>query len=352
MSACEKLAGSGGGAALQRDDQGASTKSLAARCPRQATETEQKPAGAAPVLDGLEAAGGTSVEGDPALLSRTQEGRAFQQRGVLELFAKRGALRHAGVPEEAKAEAAVATQPQLRTASGARRFPRWQVHRGFLDDGQQVENTLGALQAAKAQGQGMVEIDVRLSHDRVAVVFHDRDLKRLHGVDRAVAEATAEELQAYDIPTLLDVLRDPGVTEFINAELKPASPDDALLEQAVIEAIAEAGAEDRVLLSSFDPVALGRAAALAPQLPRALLTAKGEQESDAQFIARIQRPLRQAQTDVLSLYHATVSPSLAQALAAHGLRFMVWTVNDPARARALLELGAVGVISDNVEQPG
>ena len=61
------------------------------------------------------------------------------------------------------------------------------AHRGLWSAGDAVENSLAAFEKACRMGYG-VELDVRLSSDGEAMVFHDETLKRLAGLDTAVAE--------------------------------------------------------------------------------------------------------------------------------------------------------------------
>ena len=87
------------------------------------------------------------------------------------------------------------------------------AHRG-LHDGQNPENSLAAFAAAVEAGYG-IELDVQLSRDGVAMVFHDATLARVCGREGRVADYTAAELQRFalcgkemhTIPTFEQVLR-------------------------------------------------------------------------------------------------------------------------------------------------
>ena len=87
------------------------------------------------------------------------------------------------------------------------------AHRGLFAADQSVpENSLPAFRAAVEAGYG-IELDVQLSKDKVVVVFHDDDLKRVCGVDARVDSLTFDELQQLAllntterIPTFSDVL--------------------------------------------------------------------------------------------------------------------------------------------------
>jgi glycerophosphoryl diester phosphodiesterase len=78
------------------------------------------------------------------------------------------------------------------------------AHRG-LHGGNLVENSGGAIAAAVARGYG-IELDVQLSRDGVAMVFHDYELDRLTLEQGALAERSAAELQALRLYVGNDVM--------------------------------------------------------------------------------------------------------------------------------------------------
>ena len=71
-------------------------------------------------------------------------------------------------------------------------IPQLVAHRGYPRH--YPENTLIGLEAAIDAGARFIEVDVQLSRDRVPLLFHDRDLKRLCGVDGKIHEYRYEEL--------------------------------------------------------------------------------------------------------------------------------------------------------------
>lgn len=89
------------------------------------------------------------------------------------------------------------------------------AHRGFHDNATEApENTLAAFKKAVDAGYG-IELDIQLTKDRVPVVVHDFNLKRVAGADVRVDSLTLEELQQnytiYNsqehVPTLESVLK-------------------------------------------------------------------------------------------------------------------------------------------------
>jgi glycerophosphoryl diester phosphodiesterase len=119
------------------------------------------------------------------------------------------------------------------------------AHRGLWSPEGPPENSLGAFQAACAAGYG-IELDVQLSADGEAVVFHDTRLGRMTGAegkvrDRSAAELAELRLAGTDekIPTLLETLAVVGHRAMVHVELKTPYGDVGPLEQRVHEVIAD-----------------------------------------------------------------------------------------------------------------
>jgi glycerophosphoryl diester phosphodiesterase len=111
------------------------------------------------------------------------------------------------------------------------------AHRG-LHDAARPENSLAAFEAS-AQAGHPIELDVHLTADGHAVVFHDDDLPRMTGRPGRVADATLAELRALPlldtderIPSLDDVLALVHGRVPVLVELKARAPYGPL-EQAV-----------------------------------------------------------------------------------------------------------------------
>jgi glycerophosphoryl diester phosphodiesterase len=85
-------------------------------------------------------------------------------------------------------------------------FPMFAVeiiaHRGASWDA--PENTLAAMKLAWEQGADCIELDLHLSGDGRLAVIHDRDTKRIGGVDRKVADQTFAGLRRLDSYTVND----------------------------------------------------------------------------------------------------------------------------------------------------
>ncbi len=143
------------------------------------------------------------------------------------------------------------------------------------------ENSRAAIRAAIAAGFA-IEIDLQLSSDDVAMVFHDYDLDRLTDETGAVRLRRAEELGrialkgggAETIPTLGEVLDLVGGQAPLLIELKDQDggmgPDIGALEAATVAALRDY--QGPVAVMSFNPHSVAELARLAPDLPRGLVT--------------------------------------------------------------------------------
>lgn len=93
-------------------------------------------------------------------------------------------------------------------------FGKYIAHRGLHNIDKGIpENSLSAFKNACKKGLA-IELDVRLTKDGRVVVFHDKSLKRMCGVDSEISEFTYEQLLAFKlkdtdekIPLLSQVLK-------------------------------------------------------------------------------------------------------------------------------------------------
>ena len=119
------------------------------------------------------------------------------------------------------------------------------AHRGLWSPDGPPENSLSAFQAACAAGYG-IELDVQLSADREAVVFHDETLERMTGRPGRVRDLSAADLADLrlkgsdeKIPTLLETLAIVGHRAMVHVELKTPPGEVGPLERRVHEVIAD-----------------------------------------------------------------------------------------------------------------
>ena len=217
------------------------------------------------------------------------------------------------------------------------------------------ENTLASFDAALRRGAIYLETDVHASLDGVAMIAHDPSLLRVAGIDAEVADMTTDELQKVDLgdghrmPTLVDALRAFPQARF-NIDVKSQRAG-----VAIARAVIEAGAADRVLVTSFS--AARRAAAVgllpgvansasAPRFVAILALAKlgilGLAPWAIGGVDAVQVPPRRGRLSI-------ATPRVVRALHRRGVEMHVWTVNDPDEMRRLLALGVDGIVTDRCD---
>ena len=149
------------------------------------------------------------------------------------------------------------------------------AHRGYFDNENGIpENSLAAFQKAIDAGVG-IELDVALSSDGVAMVFHDKNLERLCGVDGNIWEYTSAELKQmklldtdYTIPTLEQALQLISGKVPLIIEHKMDLVDTAVCEKSY-ELLKDYNG--KWCMKSFDPRALMWYKSNAPQVVRGQL---------------------------------------------------------------------------------
>ncbi|MEL6643060.1 MAG: glycerophosphodiester phosphodiesterase family protein [Pseudomonadota bacterium] len=155
------------------------------------------------------------------------------------------------------------------------------AHRALHDGtGACPENSLPAIRAACAIGYG-IEVDVQLSSDGRAMVFHDHDLERLTGGAGPVRAQTSAALQdarllggTAQVPTLAACLDEIAGRVPLLIEIKDQDgglgPDIGALEEAVARDIA--WYDGPLAVMSFNPHSTAAMRDLAPDVCRGLTT--------------------------------------------------------------------------------
>jgi glycerophosphoryl diester phosphodiesterase len=206
-------------------------------------------------------------------------------------------------------------------------------------------------------GADGIELDAKLTGDGEVVIVHDPTLDRTTDGSGPVGTRTLRELKGLDagsrfspafagerIPTLAEVFEALGGRCLINVELTNyASPRDSLPER-VVDLVRSFHLEAKVLLSSFNPLALRAAWRHAPELPRGLLF--GPKQAGW---TRLAFPVI-APHESLHLHETLIRDGTVQRSHHAGRKIVPWTVNRPERIRWLLSQGADAIITDVPEK--
>lgn len=212
------------------------------------------------------------------------------------------------------------------------------AHRGL--SARWTENTVQAFVAAAETGFPALEMDLRLTRDKEVVVLHDAGLERTTGSAGRVADMRYDEVMAHPTPhgpvprldSLMDALEDWG--GLWDLELK----DPAALGP-VLELLEHHHLGVRAHLTCMDPRPLRQAAQLHPEYPSGLIVLGAPDDEDLDAA-------RQADCAWVHLDTTYLTPDAVDAAHDAGLRVGAWTVNEPARAAALADMGVECVITD------
>jgi glycerophosphoryl diester phosphodiesterase len=227
--------------------------------------------------------------------------------------------------------------------------PRAYAHRGWhVDELAGLENTMAAFRRAVEEGFSYLELDVHATADGVAVVHHDRTLDRTtdgHGpvaATRAVDLARVRVRGREPVPLLADVLAALPATR-VTVELKSATAVGP-----VLEVLARLDAWDRVCVGGYHEAWLRAARRLGGSR---LFTSMAKASVVGLRLRAWGRPGPPVRGELAQLPDRFAGIPVVDAdvlRIAHdlGREVHVWTVDDPARMAALLDLGADGLLTD------
>jgi glycerophosphoryl diester phosphodiesterase len=217
------------------------------------------------------------------------------------------------------------------------------AHRGLWSPDGAPENSLAAFQAACAGGYG-IELDVQLSADGEAMVFHDDDLARLTGAEGRLGDRTAADLAELRlagteerIPTLLETLALVGRRALVLIELKTPAGAVGPLEQRVHEIIIDHAGPTALI--GFNPYSHAWFADRFPGVLRGLDSysyrdAKGMEPEQREAYARLEH-IKIARPHFLALGLDMLPSQTAARRRADGMPVVAWTVREPGQWSAV-----------------
>ena len=229
------------------------------------------------------------------------------------------------------------------------------------------ENTLAAFRRAIDDGAEGIEFDVRLAKDGVAVVHHDRSLRRTAGIEGKICEFTATDLSTIDVgswfrsengspdyatqtvPTLaktLETLNEFTGRVYIELKAGPGQNPEPFVREVCKEIRASSIAADRIIIKSFRLAFIPHFRANCPEVKTAAL-----------FAPKIMTVLRKEKHLVdlavefgaheLSVHYSLATKKLMKKSAKHGLPVTIWTVDHSRLFRRAMKLGVHAVITND-----
>jgi len=223
------------------------------------------------------------------------------------------------------------------------------AHRGGAIE--HLENTLPAFQACVDLGYRYLETDVQITADGTLVAFHDPTLERVTDRTGRVDALPWSELSEAriggrePIMRLEDLLGAWPDVRF-NLDIKAAG-----VLAPLVRLVHRMDVADRICLGSFSDARVAAARRLfGPTVctalgPRGVAALRLSSYSPrAAGLVRIQAGCAQVPLQLGG--RALVDERFLAAAHARGLQVHVWTVDDPDEARAMLDLGVDGIMTD------
>jgi glycerophosphoryl diester phosphodiesterase len=225
------------------------------------------------------------------------------------------------------------------------------------------ENSWTAFERAIKLGYAYLETDARATSDGKLMAFHDRNLERVTGAGGPINMKSYREVAALrvsgsePIPLIEDLLGAWPDARF-NIDLKDEAGIPLL--PGVLQRTA---AWDRVCLTSFSGARLRTARKLLDHpvcmttSPAAIAAVRysvgagltGSSRAQVAPTHLLARRLAQAGASCTQVPARVATRSFIRRAPALGLDVHVWTINDPAAMTRLLDLGADGIMTDDLE---
>jgi len=234
------------------------------------------------------------------------------------------------------------------------------AHRGIPTEA--PENTIESFQRAVDLGADAVELDVRLTADRIPVVYHYFYLEGKTTASGAIFDYTFEQLKDVkvlcqknpsakpgSISTLCEILDIFSGKIGLEIEIKGPEP-----ESAIIVADALSGYKkiwDTIEVTSYEPLLLRKFQMECPNIPIDFIFPRSESwmNLDVVTYAAIQRA-RQAGARGVHLHPTQLTSQVVDEIGRHNIEVHTWDVNDEQTLKTIAGLGIPQICTDNFQQ--
>lgn len=222
------------------------------------------------------------------------------------------------------------------------------------------ENTLASFNLAWQLGADLVEGDFYLSSDGIIITHHDKTTKRTAGVDTKIHDQTLAEIKRLEvgswkdpkwagetIPTLDEVLKTIPDQRGIFIEIKT---DESIVPYLVDVLAASDIKSQQTIVICFNELVIARVKDRLPTIKTYWLSSFEKDETGTWQPTRteiIETAMRvKADGVALKANLDVIDESFVAEIRRADLEIYIWTVNDPAVAKRLRDLGVEGIITD------
>jgi glycerophosphoryl diester phosphodiesterase len=233
------------------------------------------------------------------------------------------------------------------------------AHRGASYDA--PENSLAAFKLGYKQGADGVELDIHLTKDGRAVVMHDADTARVGGTKTKIVDHTLAELQKINIsawgkwtnqpfkekvPSLAQALKTVPKSKKIFIEIK-TGPEIIPALQADLKKSKLKPEQTTIITFNYDSAVASKKTF--PNLKTYWLVGYAKDKTTGKYpdlnetIARA----KAANVDGLDLnFNWPLTKENVAKIKSNGLECHVWTVDDPVKARELVDAGVDSITTN------
>jgi len=228
------------------------------------------------------------------------------------------------------------------------------------------QNTLAAFRNALNFPIDAIELDVHMSRDGHAIVFHDYTVEKLTNGAGDILDLDFDYLRSLDaaahfpggwseaqqIPTLSEVLNLARGRAQVYIEIKPSKRDGVFghypnIVETVVEEIRAAAMLDQVLIVSFDWQVLPRIKALEPSLRTGALVSTDVWDAcEKRAINTLAERVAALGCDWINMDSRLFSSEMPGVFHQSGFKLGVWTVNSLREMRSFVNAGVDSLTSD------
>lgn len=214
------------------------------------------------------------------------------------------------------------------------------------------ENTMVAFREALHQRADGIEIDVQLTKDGHPIIMHDEKVNRTTNGQGYIKDFTLEEIKRLDagswkskrfagekVPTLKELFQWVKETSlYINIELKNNIIEYPLLEEKILELIADFKIEERIIISSFNHQSLAKVHQLQPSMETAILHMESLFEP-CYYV-------KSFGATSLHSYWPLLLPDFMDEMNRESIPVRAFTVNKEKQMKTCLSIGCAAIITD------
>lgn len=227
------------------------------------------------------------------------------------------------------------------------------------------QNTLAAFRNALTFPISAIELDVHMSRDGHAIVFHDYTVEKLTNGTGNILDLDFDELRSLNaaahfpggwpetqqIPTLTEVLNLVKGRAQVYIEIKPSWRDDVFgryprIAETVVEEVRAAGMLADALIISFDWQVLPRIKTLEPALKTgALVSSRVWNPGEKRALSSLTEQAAALGCDWIDVDNKLFTDEMPETFHQSGFKLGIWSVNSLSEMRRLASAGADSLTS-------